>query len=423
MHVLLSAYACRPNSGSEEGNGWGWATHLAARGIRVHVLTIARDQLAIEAEQQRHPIPNLSFSFVEPAVKGLKWGHGLHYLAWQFAAVGRAKKLLTADPFDLVHHVTYGSIHVPSQLWRLGIPVVFGPVGGGQTSPFSMRHYFGKDQQKELLRTAFTKMLRFSPLHRRWIKQMAVVFVTNQETLTLVKQLGRKDAVLALDVCVTQTFLAEGPRIFQECEDPLRLLWTGRMMPRKALALTLDAVSRARENVTLTIVGDGIAPEVVRQMIASRGLESKVFWKGTRVPWSEMRELYREHDAFLFTSLRDSCGGQLLEALALGLPVITLDHQGARLLTPDEAGYKVPVTGKEATISAIAAAIDAFASSSVQQRNAMSAAGLEAARNLTFGVRAKRAEHLYGRILAAHEMNRGSRSDAGQITITDVTPI
>jgi glycosyltransferase involved in cell wall biosynthesis len=423
MHVLLSAYACRPNSGSEEGNGWGWATHLAARGLRVHVLTIARDQLAIEAEQQRHLIPNLSFSFVEPALKGLKWGHGLHYLAWQFAVVDRAKKLLAANTFDLVHHVTYGSIHVPSQLWRLGIPVVFGPVGGGQTSPFSMRHYFGEHQQKELLRTALTKSLRFSPLHRRWIKRMAVVFATNEETLTLMKQLGRKDAVLSLDVCVPQTFLANDPKIFQEHESPLRLLWTGRMMPRKALALTLDAVAKALENVTLTIVGDGIAPEVVRQMIVSRGLESKVFWKGDRVPWSEMRAVYREHDAFLFTSLRDSCGGQLLEALALGLPVITLDHHGARLLIPDDAGYKVPVTEKEPTISAIAAAIDAFASASIQQKNAMSAAGLAAARNLTFGVRAERAEHLYERILAAHRVNKSASPGAGQIEITDVTPI
>jgi glycosyltransferase involved in cell wall biosynthesis len=405
MRVLLSCYACRPNSGSEEGNGWGWATHLAARGLLIHVLTIERDRLAVEAELQRQPIPNLTFTFLEPSIKGLKWGHGPHYLAWQFAAVDVAKRLQRSEAFDLVHHITYGSIHVPSQLWRLGIPVVFGPVGGGQTSPFSMRSYFGAQQRKELIRTIFTKILRFSPLHRHWMRRMAIIFVTNEETSTLVRQLGRSDAVLALDVCLPQDFLDERPRAVLKRDGPVRLVWTGRMMPRKALSLSLDAMTKVKADATLTIVGDGYPQEVVREMIASRGLEGKVFWSGSRVPWSEIRGIYQQHDAFLFTSLRDSCGGQLLEALGLGLPVITLNHQGARILVPDEAGYKVPVTGKEETISAIAAAVDRFAAATPEERAAMSKAGIAVARKLTFDSRAERAERLYRQIVDAVEKN------------------
>ena len=423
MHVLLSAYACKSNSGSEEGNGWGWATQLAERGLRVHVLTTRKHQEDIEAEQQRRPFPNLSFSFLEPRRKGLRPGHGLHYLAWQFAAVDTARELHAKDPFDVAHHITYGSIHVPSQLWRLRIPVVFGPVGGGQTSPFSMRSYFGAGKQKELLRTVFTKALRFSPLHRYWIRRMTVVFATNEETLRLARQLGKKDAALALDVAIPESFLSDCSRRFGERAGPLRLLWTGRMMPRKALALTLDALAAAQADVMLTILGAGYPPEVVREMIASRGLESKVVWSGGAVPWSEVREAYQTHDAFLFTSLRDSCGAQLLEAMALGLPILTLDHQGARLVTPDEAGYKVPVTDKQGTIRAIARAIDAFASLPVEERDAMSMAGWKAARNLTFGVRAERAEALYRRILAAWEIQQNSRPRSGKLRLTDVTAI
>ncbi len=421
MHLLFSAYACRPNSGSEEGNGWGWPTHLAARGLRVHVLTAGKHREAIEAELQKNPMPNLSFSFVEPRRKGLKYGHGSHYLAWQFAAVEAARKLNAEDPFDVVHHITYGSIHVPSQLWRLGIPVVFGPVGGGQTSPFALRSYFGASQRNELLRTAFTKALRFSPLHRRWIKRMAVVFATNQETLLLAQQLGKKDAVLALDVGLPETFLAERPRQFAQRPGPVRLLWTGRMMPRKALPLTLDALCQTKADVTLTILGSGYPAEVVHEMIAGRGLESKVTWSGGAVPWQQVREAYLTHDAFLFTSLRDSCAAQLLEAMALGLPVITLDLHGGGLLTPPSAGYKVRVTDKESTIRAIARAIETFASSSIEEKNAMSEAGWNAARNLTFEVRAARAESLYKRILEAREIDQRSRP--GKLSIPNVTSI
>jgi glycosyltransferase involved in cell wall biosynthesis len=38
-------------------------------------------------------------------------------------------------------------------------------------------------------------------------------------------------------------------------------------------------------------------------------------------------DAYLDLDVFLFTSLRDSCGSQLLEAMARGAAIVTLDHQ------------------------------------------------------------------------------------------------
>jgi glycosyltransferase involved in cell wall biosynthesis len=395
MRVLLSAYECKPHAGSEAGHGWGWATHLAARGLQVHVLTLPKQQEAIEAEVHSLALSNLSFSYVDAWPAGLKEAHGPHYLAWQFSAWRAARALHKACPFDVVHHVTYGSIHVPSQLWRLRIPVIFGPVGGGQISPYSMRQYFGTTQRKELLRTVMTRMLPYSPIHRHWIQQMAAVYAGNEETLELANKMGSRQTLLSMDTGLPETFFAESPRIFKPLNGSLRLLWTGRMLPRKAILLTLDAIARARTDLKLTILGDGYPPEVMAQFIAERGLEEKVSWSGGRVPWAEVREAYQMHDAFLFTSLRDSCGSQLLEAMALGLPVITLDHQGAHCLVPAGAGIKVPVTEREDTIDAIAAAIDRFASLPAEERDAMSACGLAVARELTWNMRAERAEAMY----------------------------
>ena len=403
MHVLLSAYACRPGSGTEAGNGWGWATNLAARGLRVHVLTVASSRDLIEAELQTSPVPGLSFSFVEPARKIGYEGGGSHYLAWQFAALKAARRLHRCDPFDVAHHVTYGSIHVPSQLWRLKIPVIFGPVGGGQTSPYSMRSYFGADQRNELIRTITTLMLPYSPLHRYWMGRMAVVLATNDETLSLMRRLGRKDAVLSMDTGLPEAYFAKDPRRFFEQKGPPRLLWVGRMLPRKALALTLDALAQTKVDLTLTVLGDGLPEKVVRQMIMERELGEKVIWSGKRSSWSEVREAYQVHDAFLFNSLRDSMGSQLLEAMALGLPIITLDHQGAHSLVPSEAGIKVPVSDRATTIRAISHAIETFALLPPQAREAMSIAGWNAARKLAWGPRTQRAEDLYRRVVSAYQ--------------------
>ncbi len=138
LYVLLSAYACLPDSGSEPGIGWNWAVHLAERGIRVRVLTVAEERGRLEAHQAQHPIANIEFSYVSVPTRHFKQCSGMHYLLWQWAAVKVARQLMATQRFDIVHHVSYGSIHVPTQLWRLGLPVVFGPVGGGQTAPASM---------------------------------------------------------------------------------------------------------------------------------------------------------------------------------------------------------------------------------------------------------------------------------------------
>lgn len=134
MKVLLSAYACIPNRGTEPGHGWGLAVHLAKRGIDVHVLTAAKNAEYIRQHLLVNPIPGLSFHYLDYPTNRFR-SEEMRYLLWQFAAVRSARDLNDSENFDLVHHVTFGSVHVPSQLWRIGVPVVFGPVGGGQTAP------------------------------------------------------------------------------------------------------------------------------------------------------------------------------------------------------------------------------------------------------------------------------------------------
>ena len=402
MHLLLSAYACDPGGVSEANFGWGWTTNLAARGIRVHVLTAERHREAIESELRERPLADVTVSFVEPDFPGVpNTIGGWHYFAWQFAAVKIARAIHREDPFDIAHHVTYGSVHVPSQLWRLKIPVVFGPVGGGQTAPSQMLSYFGRAQRSERQRTLITKLLSFSPLHRIWMAKMACVFTINQETTALVRRMGRRDVLPALEVGLPLSFYADSPRRF-EASETCRLFWGGRLLPRKALPLALDAFQRVKVPATLTIAGAGIPPEEVHGMIKDRGLQDRVTWLG-KVTWEEMRGHYRTHDAFLFTSLRDTCGVQLLEAMSLGLPIITLDHQGGTLLVPSTAGIKVPVSTPYATAEAIASAIARFSALSVEERNAMSECAIEIARTLSWPAHAERAHRTYLTLLEGAE--------------------
>jgi len=400
MRLLLSAYACRPNAGSEPGFGWNWATHLAARGIEVHVLVAKRNQEPIEASLRVNPIANLHFTYVRVPYKWANKNEALHYLCWQVAALKAARALASKFKFQLAHHVTYGSVHVPSQLWRLGVPVVFGPVGGGQTAPASMLPYFGAEKSREHLRSALTKVLRFSPFHRHCLRRMSFVLAANSDTLSIVRALGCRNTGLMCDTAIPTDYFAEGPRNFQERSGTLRLLWVGRMLTRKALPLALDALQAVHKNVTLTIAGDGMDPQTVHRMVRDRSLQHRVFWKGSRLTYTELRTAYAEHDAMLFTSLRDSFGSQVLEAMAMGLPIITLDLHGAHDWVPNGASLKVPVVYPEETVRSLAVAIETYALLSPPRKNQMSMHAWNFAKTHSWSARAEFCERLYQEILS-----------------------
>jgi glycosyltransferase involved in cell wall biosynthesis len=406
LNILLSAFACLPNYGTESGNGWNWAFHLVKAGHTVYVLTRALNRERIEKFLGEKPVTGLHFIYVEAPMAGL-YNHkdrGVYYLAWQMAALKSGERLLKAVRIDLVHHVTYGSIHVPSPLWRLGLPIVFGPVGGGQTAVPSMLSYFGSGRNKERLRSLITRLLPWSPLHRRWLQRMSYVLASNQDTCDLARRCGCCCVEFSPDVGLAEANFASEPRRAKETHSPLQLLWVGRVLPRKALPLALDALALATQDVHLTIVGDGDEAGAVKAMIGRRGLEGKVSHSG-RLPWNETMRQYLSHDALLFTSLRDSMGSQLIEAMALAMPVICLDLHGAREVVVDGAGYRVPVTTPEGTARALAAAIDSYALLGGEERANMSRHSWETARKMEWNSRVEKIDSIYERVMDASALN------------------
>ena len=374
FRVIVSSYACRPNAGSELGTGWNWVVHLAESGCELAVFTAARNREETEAFLASHPMPNVSFHFV--AVPWLPaWEHGArHYLLWHWRTWREARRLIRAERFDLSLHVSYGSIHVPTQLWRLGLPTIFGPVGGGQVAPASLLRYFGPERRNEERRTLATRLLPKLPLYRDSMRRMRVVLGANSDTVALARRAGCRDVRLLCDTGLREDYAAAEPRQFHP-QAMIRLLWVGSFRPRKGLLLAFDALKTTSAKIELTLVGDGLAPEVVERMLAERELTGRVHWRGTRLSWMEVRESFRTHDALFFTSLRDSFGSQLLEAMSQGLPIVALSMSGARDFLPAEGCLKIePGLDADETVRRLTAALDDFASLSINQRDRMSAA-------------------------------------------------
>lgn len=137
----------------------------------------------------------------------------------------------------------------------------------------------------------------------------------------------------------------------------LKLLWVGRLLPRKGILLVTEVMSHVKEyaDIQLTIVGDGEMRKDLENEIKIKGLIN-VNYVGA-IPYSSVKEYYEKHDLFFFTSLRDSGGIQLVEAMAYGLPIVTLALHGQDLIVNNNVGIKCPVSSPQETVLALKEAI------------------------------------------------------------------
>src|SRR5262249_32608621 len=101
---------------------------------------------------------------------------------------------------------------------------------------------------------------------------------------------------------------------------------------------------------------DGPCRAECERLVDELGIRQLVSFTG-KVPRTEVLRLFRESDAFLFTSLRDTFGSVVLEAMSQGLPVLTLDHQGVGAHLPREASIKVPPASPAEVIAKLTDAI------------------------------------------------------------------
>jgi glycosyltransferase involved in cell wall biosynthesis len=418
MKVLLVGHACSPCHGSEPAFTWNWARHLS-RDHEVWALVHPHERWAVEEFLTADPNPNLHFHWVLPPRWLDPWdpargerGIRPHYVLWQRAALSLAAHLHARVGFDIAHHVSWGSASRPPLLWRLPIPFVWGPVGGGQVAPNAFHSYFGSWWRREKLRTGFVRAARFRPVLHNAARRAALVLATNQETRRMLEDAGAKRVEPFLD-----SGLAGGLIVSEwterTCEPVLRLLWAGRLEPRKCLPLALEALARVKDlPFKLRVAGNGPMRQEWGALAARMGLEGRVEFLGL-VPHPEMPALYRSADAFIFTSLRDSFGSVVLEAMGAGLPIVTLDHQGVGAFVPPEAGFKVPVTKPEETVAGLADAIRALAESP-ELRARMGRAAWEFAKTQTWERRAEQMTELYKVAIARYrEREAGRRRRSG----------
>jgi glycosyltransferase involved in cell wall biosynthesis len=104
-------------------------------------------------------------------------------------------------------------------------------------------------------------------------------------------------------------------------ERPARLAWAGRLASGKGLESLLGAVA-ADPSLELDVLGDGPDRERLAQLAVTSGIAGRVRWAGHVADRSIYLDRLAEADAFVFPSPAEGFPKVVLDAFAVGLPVL-----------------------------------------------------------------------------------------------------
>jgi len=360
--------------------GWKVVTALSKR-HEVHVLTSTSEKKAIDLSLAKGISRNISFTFfgtnapyhVNRLVARLQsW---TRYLDWTKQSLEMARTLIARQPFDVAHHITYSSWRVPSPLWRLDLPFVWGPVGGAATYPL---HLLGKLSTRsavfEIVRGLSNQQASSSSALRDCARKSAAVIASNKETFDkLVSLRGASDGVHQL----FPTFFTDQQIAIFRCDpaakppaDPIRLFSGGNIIGSKGLIFALEALKiAAQQGIKWRLTVGGYGPEVpfLRKRARALGIDA---WIDFHVGFSgkDYVEKLKESHIFILPSFRENAGITMLEAMLAGCVPVVIDASAQADVVTEDCGFKLPVTAASAISQGLADALVTLAREPTKRR-------------------------------------------------------
>jgi len=372
LRVLLSAYACGPGRGSEPGIGWNAVTEIA-RDHDVWVMTSLenRDSILQALATSHAPV---QFVFLDwpkwlSFVKRTRAGFEVQQYCWQILAYLKARALHKQIAFDLAHHVTLGRYWMPSLLPLLGIPFVWGPVGGGESVPRAFWGGLGiRGALSEIIRDVARFFGECDPFLRLCARRTSVGIATTHETAARMQKLRVRRLHVCSNVALTEsdvtsltTSVTANHR--NGVDGTVRFVSMGRLLQWKGFHLGLQAFARMQNRgAEYWIVGGGPARRSLQRLAVKLGIADRVCFVG-ELPRADVLKTLQQCDVLVHPSLHESGGFVCAEAMATGRPVVCLDLGGPGLQVTAETGFKIPARHPDQAIQDMADAMDRLAES------------------------------------------------------------
>jgi glycosyltransferase involved in cell wall biosynthesis len=299
------------------------------------------------------------------------------HLSTQIAQHRIIHDLVKTQGINVVHEPIPVSPKTPSLMWGLGAAVVIGPLNGGMEYPVAFR------RERSFVSTFALSLGRsFANLVNALIpgkRRADIVLVANRRTEEALPTGIAGRVVELVENGVDFSIWKHGPSR-ETKSNPVRFIFVGRLIDWKAIDIVLAAMQRLKGQlrIALEIVGDGPMRQNWQNLAHQLGLDSIVQFTGW-LPQKECALRVQQADVFVLPSLFECGGAVVLEAMAMGLPVIATAWGGPVDYIDQSCGVLVEPDSREALIAGFVDGMTTLAKSP-ELRARLGQAGLARAR-------------------------------------------
>lgn len=216
--------------------------------------------------------------------------------------------------------------------------------------------YFGGSDMPGANPSRYARLYPFISGLTRWVWRGATVSTVCSEGLLA---LGR-----SLDPAHDFRLVPNGVELvrFVPVERPpnpkIKVLFIGRLIPRKGFHYVVRALPRVRELTSVPfeveVVGSGAMRSLLDDLAAKLDVSHLLKYMGT-IPYDKLHLAYQGADIFVLTSESEGMPCATLEAMACGLPIVTTDVPGNREIVRDGLnGFLIPLGDAEKLAQSLA---------------------------------------------------------------------
>lgn len=377
LRILINAYACSPNMGSEPGMGWNWCVSLA-KYCELEIISEGEFRDKIEAVVPTLPQgKNLHFHYnpVSDEIRRMCWNQGdwrfyKYYKEWQWKTYQIAKDICENTHIDVLHQLNMIGFREPGYLWKLsketGIPFVWGPIGGLKQFPKGFLRKAGLKQAlfNSIKNTINVWQLKHDHRVKEALHTSSALISSIPDSQKAIKRHKGFDSVIIPETGCFRTTVVDNPNRFNhKC---LKLLWVGKFDFRKQLEIAIAAIAKASRDLVLTsdeirliVCGTGNDNQVkhYHELAKYMDIDDYVEWKG-QCAHEEISNEMQQADVLFFTSISDDTSTVVMEAISNHLPVLCHDAMGFGYVVNEKCGMKISLIDQKYSVNGFAEKIE-----------------------------------------------------------------
>ncbi|MEJ5352678.1 MAG: glycosyltransferase [Melioribacteraceae bacterium] len=354
--VLLIAYACEPNKGSEPGVGWNIALELCQY-YDIYVVTRVNNKKLIEKITLPNNIKFIYVDLPQYLIKIKKYiGIIVYYIIWQFLVIIKIKKINIK--YDILYLLTFGNLLYPN-LFPLFFKnhFIWGPVGFGYNAPLKYWKYYSfRGKINEFFRFIIKIINLLNPLFHIAIRKTDIIFTVSRISYNYIKSIYPKANIIILSQVGISNDIREylkNPIKKLKCDkkdskdsDSFIIMIAGRLVHWKGFGIAILAFNEFLKKVKsakMIIVGDGYELNYIKKLIKKLKIEDNItIYK--EMNYYEYLELLKSIDIFVYPSLHEPGAFVLAEALFAGKKIVCFKYGEPDEIVPDVNNIKINIS-------------------------------------------------------------------------------